>query len=898
MNDRGNDARNVPRIFEAAVELAGAERDAYLDQACAGAPELRAQVAALLDADQDAGQAPNPLQLLGRVPVAPIAETTCHGLTVGQKVGNYRIVGTVGQGGMGTVYEARHETLDCRAAVKVLHHKLRGDHDLQRRFLAEAKAAAKLEHPGIVQVIDIGVLDGGDLYILMEFLAGETLASRIRSARLSERHVVSLARQIADALGAVHQSRIVHCDLKPDNILLVPDMVANGGERIKLLDFGIARLLSELDGDHAGPAQVMGTPPYMAPEQWRGIHRVDHRTDLYALGVILFEMLTRRRPFEFDVRADAEGQARDYEAYYRRAHCHRTPPRVRQYRPDVSSELDDLIAWLLAKSPDHRLGSAADLQLELDQLHTELYSPALLAHLAAQQSKLDRHTFRGHQVGKRPPRPTVETARYRGSVVSAPPAPASQPRPRSDLARPAATEPPDSSRSPTPGPAAPAAPTVTARPIHAPRAPGGSGTPRASAATAATGHDRPPPQAASAAPTTEASGHDHSARPVDTTAMQGEPYEPPPVPRLDDATEVCRQPRPPLLGRLTLASTALASALALLATLWPVDGHVGVEELPRSSLERSDVDALARLGDEARASLHEQLEFGPPELKCRVVEAVAQVGSDQAGLLPMALHDAPELRRCAALAYRSLHWPEAAGPIRSAMSRAGGRLRTDLAISLLALGGRDALPIVMDALSGDAQGLALEAALVLAESGPAEAVEPARAVLERALRVHQPADRAWSWAARGLLALGDDDLRATLARMLADPDLDRAMTAAVLLAERDDPAALAYLGRVVAEPGFPRRGQAALVLARRGDPAALAAVEAGLTHTDPEQRRLAVLVLGRLAGHGAAAFAPAVAALADVGGAGLDPDPEVRIAARLTLLALAPALTSTGDAPR
>jgi len=217
-------------------------------------------------------------------------------------VGNYRVKALLGEGGMGTVYLVEHSLLGWQAAIKVLRPSLADDKVLVTRFINEARAVKAVRHDNIIDIIDVGSLGDGLPYLLMELLEGDSLGARLHSrGRLSVEQAVDITRQTAGALGAVHDQGIVHRDLKPDNLFLVPDPQDPAREKVKVLDFGIAKL-RENGATGSNPRTrsgvLLGTPAYMSPEQCRGIAgAVDHRTDIYALAVILYEMLAGRAPF-------------------------------------------------------------------------------------------------------------------------------------------------------------------------------------------------------------------------------------------------------------------------------------------------------------------------------------------------------------------------------------------------------------------------------------------------------------------------------------------------------------------------------------------------------------------------------------------------------------------------
>lgn len=226
-------------------------------------------------------------------------------LKEGQQLGPYRIVRLLGEGGMGAVYEARQEPLDRRVAIKTLHAEHAKNKESIARFFNEAKVLSRLEHPSIVQVSDFGYADDGAAYLAMEYLRGQSLAARlrelsIRGERLALPTALQICVQVADVLGVAHGEGIVHRDLKPENLMLVADPVAPGGERVKVLDFGIAKLTTDQSGVKTGTDQMMGTPAYMSPEQCAGAGGVDAQTDVYALGCVLYELLAGKRPFVAD----------------------------------------------------------------------------------------------------------------------------------------------------------------------------------------------------------------------------------------------------------------------------------------------------------------------------------------------------------------------------------------------------------------------------------------------------------------------------------------------------------------------------------------------------------------------------------------------------------------------
>ena len=238
---------------------------------------------------------------------------------------------------------AQHKTIKTRVAIKTLLPQISVDTERVQRFFNEAIAVGRIKHSGIAKVFDVGFLACGRAYLTMEYLEGETLTSRIRRAgRLPLGQLAEIARQVANVLDATHQAGITHRDLKPDNVFLVPDAELASGERVKILDFGIAKLsgTTRLTGTSIG---TMGTPDYMAPEQWRDSRIVDWRADAYSLGCLAFEMATGRVPFPAASIAVACTK-----------HLTAQPPAIRELAPEMPEELDSMVSRLLCKQPERR----------------------------------------------------------------------------------------------------------------------------------------------------------------------------------------------------------------------------------------------------------------------------------------------------------------------------------------------------------------------------------------------------------------------------------------------------------------------------------------------------------------------------------------------------------------
>jgi eukaryotic-like serine/threonine-protein kinase len=274
----------------------------------------------------------------------------------GTQIGQYRIERQLGQGGFGVVYVATDLRLGRRAAVKQLLPELSGNREIVERFFNEAKAAASIDHPGIVEIYDVGWHTDGSAYFAMKLLEGQSLAGRLRATGpLPIQLAATIARQISSALVAAHAAGIVHRDLKPDNVILVPDDEVAIGERAILLDFGIAKLVgSQGASQKTRTGMMMGTPSYMSPEQCRGAGEVDQRTDVYALGCILFEMLAGRPPFVAEGAGEVVGM-----------HQFVDPPALRSLRADLPAELDAVVMRALAKRPEQRMQQMSEVTAAL-----------------------------------------------------------------------------------------------------------------------------------------------------------------------------------------------------------------------------------------------------------------------------------------------------------------------------------------------------------------------------------------------------------------------------------------------------------------------------------------------------------------------------------------------------
>ena len=283
--------------------------------------------------------------------------------TTGMMIGKYELGKKLGQGGFGLVFIARDTGLDRDVALKFMHPEHTANAEILRRFLQEARSAAKIVHPGIVTVFECGQVQGtgsssdGVAFIAMELLHGESLSDRLaRAGRLPADHAMEIARQVASALEAAHEAGIIHRDLKPDNIFLVRDPAMPGGERVKVLDFGIAKLAQgqNTSGVQTQSMMVFGTPAYMSPEQCRSAAHIDHRSDIYTLGCILYELVVGETPFK--------GETGELIAKHQLV----APSQPRTIIGDLPEELDELINAMLAKNPADRPQTMTAVQRALE----------------------------------------------------------------------------------------------------------------------------------------------------------------------------------------------------------------------------------------------------------------------------------------------------------------------------------------------------------------------------------------------------------------------------------------------------------------------------------------------------------------------------------------------------
>ncbi len=380
--------RLMDELFQAALEREPAERAAFLAEACAADDELRREVESLLASyDEDSGFMEEPL--VG-VAARLLAERQVHA-RIGQQIGHYKILKLIGAGGMGEVYLAQDTMLGRRVAVKLLPAHFTTDNERVRRFQREARSASALNHPNILTVHEIGQADSTH-FIATEFIDGATLREHMTSTTMKMTEALDVAIQVASALSAAHEEGIVHRDIKPENIML-----RRRDRIVKVLDFGLAKLTEQkvpaiADPEAATmqkltthPGVVMGTVAYMSPEQARGLP-VDGRTDIWSLGVVLYEMVTGHAPFRGETMSDVLVSILDKQ-----------PPPLADYLPEVPSRLQQIIERALDKDVERRYRTAEEVRADLSSLKRELddetgrpSQPALIAGAGASSGGRER----------------------------------------------------------------------------------------------------------------------------------------------------------------------------------------------------------------------------------------------------------------------------------------------------------------------------------------------------------------------------------------------------------------------------------------------------------------------------------------------------------------------------
>ena len=339
--------QRVHDVLADAIDCPASGRPALLDARCAGDPSLRREVESLLIAHDGEGVVDR-LGALVKPPGTWLPEPAME--WSGRRIGHYVVEDPLGAGGMAVVYRARDQRLGRHVALKFLSPHLSADPDAKSQFVAEARAAAALDHPSVCTIYEIGETEDGQLFIAMPLYDGETLKARLDRGRLTFDEALPIALQVARGLGHAHESGIVHRDVKPSNIVLLPDGTA------KILDFGIAQIHN---ASHRDPQPPIGTIAYMSPEQ-ASAGRVDRRSDIWSLAIVIHEMVAGARPFRGD----------DQNAVLR-AILTSDPRLTATSYPDVPAGIEPLLHRALAKTPDQRYASMSLLAADLSALATE-----------------------------------------------------------------------------------------------------------------------------------------------------------------------------------------------------------------------------------------------------------------------------------------------------------------------------------------------------------------------------------------------------------------------------------------------------------------------------------------------------------------------------------------------
>src|SRR6201988_1779068 len=335
--------QRVNDLFQSAAERRPEERAAFLDEACHGDEGLCREGESLLASYV---RAENFIESPAFEVAPELLTNEMADALVGELIGHYRIESLIGVGGMGEVYLAKGERLGRKVALKLLPNRLTADETQLRRFKTEARSASALNHPNILTVYEIGA-EGNRQFIATEFIEGMTLRASLARGRMDLHAALEIAMQVASALAAAHETGVVHRDIKPENIMLRPDGY------VKVLDFGIAKLTEQrlASDDHTGETTaalqtrqglVLGTARYMSPEQARG-QMVDARSDIWRLGVVLYEMLTGNPPFRGETPSDSIAAILTAE-----------PAAVSSISPDVPARLESILHKALCKNTNER----------------------------------------------------------------------------------------------------------------------------------------------------------------------------------------------------------------------------------------------------------------------------------------------------------------------------------------------------------------------------------------------------------------------------------------------------------------------------------------------------------------------------------------------------------------
>ncbi|MDQ3749317.1 MAG: protein kinase, partial [Acidobacteriota bacterium] len=375
----GKKWQQVKQIFQSALEHAPDEREVFLADACADDAGLRREVEILLasfeNADDDS--------FMQQAAIGEVAEMMVgveNRLKIGQQFDRYKIISLIGKGGMGEVYLAEDKKLDRQVAVKILNEKFSQDESNLNRFIREAKAASSLNHPNILVIYEIGESDEVH-YIVSEFIKGKTLREILKERTLQLSEVLDISVQITNALCTAHEAHLIHRDIKPENIMMRPDGY------VKILDFGLAKLIEQKNKSILGLEEstvrqnqtakgvILGTVNYMSPEQAKG-ERVDERTDIFSLGVVIYETMARRTPFAGDSVSETFANLINAE-----------PQPISRFAANVPNEMQRIVSKMLRKKKDERYQTMRDLLTDLKDLNEGLSFAEKLERTASPEAE-------------------------------------------------------------------------------------------------------------------------------------------------------------------------------------------------------------------------------------------------------------------------------------------------------------------------------------------------------------------------------------------------------------------------------------------------------------------------------------------------------------------------------
>src|SRR5438094_8299177 len=390
--------QQVKQIFQSALERNPAERSAFLSEACADDRELRSEVESLISSHDQAGDS---IEAMAAEAATEMLADEQPGPILGKHIGHYEVLSLLGRGGMGEVFLAHDTSLGRKVALKLLRRDFTRNEERLRRFQQEARAASALNHPNILTIHEIGH-DGSLHFMATEYVEGETLRQHLSRARLTMGQTLHVAVQVASALAAAHQAGIINRDIKPENTMVRTD------GNVKVLDFGLAKLTEPKTIDTAAPTLpqvetapgvVMGTFSYMSPEQARGL-AVDARTDIWSLGVMIYEMAAGRQPFEGETASDVMSLILQKE-----------PPPLAYSWPEVPGELERIVRKALRKDKEERYQPIKDLLINLRNLRKKL-------GLSAERNRSAQPISRGRLIGGSTPSQTAHSASSAEYIVT------------------------------------------------------------------------------------------------------------------------------------------------------------------------------------------------------------------------------------------------------------------------------------------------------------------------------------------------------------------------------------------------------------------------------------------------------------------------------------------------